>query len=67
MEVIKKGHTFESVIYDQNEIDDIWDQVKDEVKRTDCEFLDHHDIKILLKEKNIADYLNYFNKIYLLN
>ena len=50
MEVIKKGHTFESVIYDQNEIDDIWDQVKDEVKRTDCEFLDHHDIKILLKE-----------------
>ena len=50
MEVIKKGHTFESVIYNLTEIDDIWDQVKDEIKRTDCEFLDHHDIKILLKE-----------------
>tara|TARA_R100001530_G_scaffold121887_1_gene89402 strand:- start:71 stop:499 length:429 start_codon:yes stop_codon:yes gene_type:complete len=50
MEVIKKGHTFESVIYDTNEIDNIWNEVKDEIKRTDCEFLNHKDIKILLKD-----------------
>ena len=50
MEVIKKGHTFESIIYSIDEIDSIWDQVKDQIKRTDCEFLNHNDIKTLLKE-----------------
>ena len=45
MEVIKKGHTFESIIYSIDEIDSIWDQVKDQIKRTDCEFLNHNDIK----------------------
>ena len=50
MEVIKKGHTFESFIYSIDEIDSIWDQVKDQIKRTDCEFLNHNDIKTLLKE-----------------
>ena len=48
MQIITQDHTFESVIYNKEEINTIWHKVKDEIKRTDCEFLDHKDIKKLL-------------------
>jgi len=50
MEVIKKGHTFENVIVPISELDLIWDQVKNEIVRTNDEVLNEEDVKQYIKD-----------------
>jgi hypothetical protein len=46
---MKEEILFVHVIVPKGEINDVWDQVKDQARRTNDEFLDENDIKYLLE------------------